>query len=48
MTAIKKVKCPKGHVIIVADYYPEQYTKLICEKCKSSYPIQKVYKVEAI
>ncbi len=32
------VKCPKGHVIIVADNYPEQYTKLICEKCKSSYP----------
>ena len=48
MTAIKKVKCPKEHVIVVADYYPEQYTKLVCEKCKLSYPIQKVYKIEAI
>ena len=31
MAAIKKVKCPKGHYVIVVDYYPEDYTKLTCE-----------------
>jgi ribosomal protein L7Ae-like RNA K-turn-binding protein len=42
MTSIKKVKCSKGHVVMVADCYPEQYLKLVCEKCKLSYPIRAV------
>jgi hypothetical protein len=37
---LKKVSCPQGHAITVADNFPMTYDSLFCSFCNEKYPLK--------